>query len=104
MVSAKQRNGFTSTILKHLKDSQQLILSQVFFVHYVYLFRLSNSSTKVTAGVGDGDGDGTVPLISLGYMPVKGWIDNPTLNPSGIKIVTKECMLFVFKFYLLICR
>ncbi|CAG8650933.1 22413_t:CDS:10 [Dentiscutata erythropus] len=33
--------------------------------------------------------DGTVPLLSLGYMCVKGW-KNPLYNPAGIKVITRE--------------
>jgi len=33
--------------------------------------------------------DGTVPLISLGYMCVKGWKDS-LYNPAGIKVITRE--------------
>ena len=30
-----------------------------------------------------------MPLISLGYMCVKGW-KNPLYNPAGIKVITRE--------------
>ena len=33
--------------------------------------------------------DGTVPLLSLGY-PCIAWRDNPLLNPSKVRIVTRE--------------
>eukprot|EP01105_Mastigella_eilhardi_P015273 TRINITY_DN347_c0_g3_i10.p1 TRINITY_DN347_c0_g3~~TRINITY_DN347_c0_g3_i10.p1 ORF type:complete len:437 (+),score=95.63 TRINITY_DN347_c0_g3_i10:795-2105(+) len=45
---------------------------------------------NVTSGVQDTNGDGTVPLVSLGYMCVDGWPNHPELNPSGIRVVTKE--------------
>ncbi|CAG8461691.1 6729_t:CDS:2 [Paraglomus occultum] len=41
------------------------------------------------SGVHNGEGDGTVPLISLGYMCVKGWKDS-LYNPAGIKVITRE--------------
>lgn len=40
-------------------------------------------------GIRLGAGDGTVPLISLGFMGLKGWKD-PVYNPSGMKSITKE--------------
>ena len=51
---------------------------------------------RLQHGIYMADGDGTVPLISLGYMCVKGWqrmsnaADAVNLNPSAIKVVTKE--------------
>jgi len=50
---------------------------------------ISYSSTLVTHGIRLSEGDGTVPLISLGFMGVKGWKD-PVYNPSGMKSITKE--------------
>ncbi|KAH3744198.1 Lecithin:cholesterol/phospholipid:diacylglycerol acyltransferase [Pelomyxa schiedti] len=44
----------------------------------------------ISAGVQSTDGDGTVPLISLGYMCVEAWPNNPKLNPGGVQTVTKE--------------
>ncbi|TPX39071.1 hypothetical protein SeLEV6574_g07438 [Synchytrium endobioticum] len=44
---------------------------------------------NVEHGVRLGAGDGTVPLISLGY-PCLAWRDNPLLNPSNIRVVTRE--------------
>ena len=41
------------------------------------------------SGVRFSDGDGTVPLVSLGLMPRKGW-KTRRLNPGGIRIVTHE--------------
>ncbi|CAG8496425.1 5614_t:CDS:10 [Ambispora gerdemannii] len=41
------------------------------------------------SGVHSGEGDGTVPLMSLGYMCVKGW-QNKLYNPAGIKVITRE--------------
>lgn len=40
------------------------------------------SGTMVKSGVLTTDGDGTVPLISLGYMCVKGWKEK-RFNPAG---------------------
>lgn len=36
------------------------------------------------------EGDGTVPLVSLGYMGVKGWRKYKHLNPAGVKSVVRE--------------
>ena len=41
-------------------------------------------------GVHLSDGDGTVPLISLGLMCRKGWAPGSPLNPSGMRVVTRE--------------
>ncbi|CAG8545945.1 21111_t:CDS:10 [Rhizophagus irregularis] len=49
----------------------------------------SDKDPKIKSGVHNGEGDGTVPLLSLGYMCVKGW-KNPLYNPAGIKVITRE--------------
>lgn len=36
------------------------------------------------------EGDGTVPLLSLGYMGLKGWRQYKHLNPSKIPVVVRE--------------
>lgn len=36
------------------------------------------------------EGDGTVPLLSLGYMGLKGWRQYKHLNPSKIQVVVRE--------------
>ena len=42
-------------------------------------------------GVLTGDGDGTVPLVSLGYLCVKGWRDERlNLNPGRAPVVVRE--------------
>ena len=42
-------------------------------------------------GVLTGDGDGTVPLVSLGYLCVKGWRDERlSLNPGRAPVVVRE--------------
>eukprot|EP00753_Platysulcus_tardus_P008129 PLAT15650.1.p1 GENE.PLAT15650.1~~PLAT15650.1.p1 ORF type:complete len:674 (+),score=359.21 PLAT15650.1:7-2028(+) len=48
-----------------------------------------NAALNVTAGVQVGAGDGTVPLISLGYMCVRGW-RSPLRNPAGLPVITRE--------------
>ncbi|KAH3759738.1 phospholipid:diacylglycerol acyltransferase [Pelomyxa schiedti] len=53
-------------------------------------YEVFNSTARVFSGVQDVDGDGTIPLISLGYMCVKGWPDNDVLNPGRSPVVTKE--------------
>jgi len=51
--------------------------------------KISNMDKKLSFGVQLTEGDGTVPLISLGYMCVRGWKD-PKFNPSNMKIITRE--------------
>jgi phospholipid:diacylglycerol acyltransferase len=51
---------------------------------------LNGMPTKTKNGVKLGNGDGTIPLLSLGYMCRNGWVDNAKLNPSAIKIRTRE--------------
>lgn len=43
----------------------------------------------IVAGTQVSDGDATVPLMSLGWMCVKGWKDSRR-NPAGIEVVTRE--------------
>merc|ERR1712137_820486 len=50
---------------------------------------LSNAAALVSSGVRMADGDGTVPLLSAGFMSVKGWKD-PLYNPSNITCITRE--------------
>lgn len=55
-----------------------------------YQMNTSYTSGNTTFGVIESNkGDGTVPLLSLGYMCVKGW-KNPLYNPSNISVLTKE--------------
>ena len=49
----------------------------------------TDESIKLAYGVMDGEGDGTVPLMSLGYMSVKGWT-RKSHNPAGVKLGTRE--------------
>lgn len=52
---------------------------------------IHNPQLNVTSGVLQTDGDGTVPLISMGFLPRRGWKDPSIgLNPYGVKLVTKE--------------
>jgi len=50
---------------------------------------VSNLDASVSSGIRLTDGDGTVPLISNGFMGVKGWKD-PIYNPSNITSITRE--------------
>lgn len=52
---------------------------------------VESDEQKIKYGVRMTDGDASVPLLSLGYMCVEGW-QNTDLNPSGLKVVTKEYM------------
>lgn len=49
----------------------------------------NESKSGFSSGVFLDEGDGTVPLISCGYMGVKGW-KTKRLNPSGAAVVVKE--------------
>lgn len=49
-----------------------------------------NTDNQLSKGVFKCDGDGTVPLLSLGYMAVKGWRKYSGLNPARIPIVIRE--------------
>jgi phospholipid:diacylglycerol acyltransferase len=54
------------------------------------------AGTTVKSGVLTTDGDGTVPLISLGYMCVKGWKEK-RFNPAGASLpryTVDACMLW----------
>jgi len=51
--------------------------------------KINSDQEWVRSGVHNGEGDGTVPLMSLGYMCVKGW-QNKTYNPSKIRVITRE--------------
>jgi len=46
-------------------------------------------SSLVEYGVYTTDGDGSVPILSMGYMCVDGWIDSP-LNPSRMDVIARE--------------
>eukprot|EP00547_Thalassionema_nitzschioides_P010814 CAMPEP_0194256014 /NCGR_PEP_ID=MMETSP0158-20130606/35808_1 /TAXON_ID=33649 /ORGANISM="Thalassionema nitzschioides, Strain L26-B" /LENGTH=569 /DNA_ID=CAMNT_0038994559 /DNA_START=394 /DNA_END=2103 /DNA_ORIENTATION=- len=50
---------------------------------------VEDNEKNIRYGVRLADGDGSVPLISLGYMCVDGWKQGH-LNPSGVKIITRE--------------
>lgn len=43
-----------------------------------------------TTGVSRTAGDSTVPLVSLAYMCHNGWRDFKELNPSGVKVYSRE--------------
>lgn len=49
-----------------------------------------NKATGLYKGVYHVDGDATVPLLSLSYMCTHAWKTFSHLNPSGIKVVTRE--------------
>jgi len=49
----------------------------------------ANEIEDISSGVKVGEGDGTVPLMSLGFMCVKGW-KNDFYNPAKIKVITRE--------------
>ena len=51
---------------------------------------VNDLGNNIRFGVKFSDGDVSVPLISLGYMCVDGWKENKRLNPSNLKVVTRE--------------
>lgn len=50
---------------------------------------ISDQDSGLDRGVQMSDGDGTVPLITLGLICRK-WTTSKTLNPSGVRVVTRE--------------
>jgi len=50
---------------------------------------VNNASIDLNYGVQLGEGDATVPLISLGYMCVKGWKEK-RFNPAELPVITRE--------------
>lgn len=52
----------------------------------------SEAQGDLHKGVYRCEGDGTVPLISLGYMGIKGWKRYRDLNPADIPVVVREYM------------
>lgn len=60
------------------------------YPHFRIDIQVNNQSSNITRGIRYSDGDGTIPLVSLGWMCMHGWRNNPILNPSDIPIVTKE--------------
>ncbi|GIL59569.1 hypothetical protein Vafri_14321, partial [Volvox africanus] len=51
---------------------------------------ISNPGTSLDVGVQLSDGDGTVPLLSLGLMCRHGWRAGGSLNPGGMRVITRE--------------
>jgi phospholipid:diacylglycerol acyltransferase len=49
----------------------------------------NNFLKNIKNGVQSADGDGSVPLLSLGYMCVRGWKDK-RVNPGEIEVVARE--------------
>jgi len=47
-------------------------------------------TNNIRFGTKFSDGDVSVPLVSLGYMCVDGWKDNKRLNPSAVRVFTRE--------------
>jgi len=49
-----------------------------------------DSTQGLHTGIYHVDGDGTVPLLSLSYMCTHAWKNFPHLNPSRMKVITRE--------------
>mmetsp|Transcript_29732 Transcript_29732/g.33146 ORF Transcript_29732/g.33146 Transcript_29732/m.33146 type:complete len:629 (-) Transcript_29732:142-2028(-) len=56
---------------------------------YVVNASKNNKECNISYGMQIGEGDHTVPLLSLGYMCVKGW-NIKRYNPHGVKVITRE--------------
>jgi len=41
-------------------------------------------------GVQNAEGDGTIPLLSLGYMCVEGWVKHKRFNPWNVTCINRE--------------
>lgn len=51
---------------------------------------MQEPTQRAYKGVYHVDGDGTIPLLSLGYLGVEGWVNYKHLNPFGVKSVVRE--------------
>ncbi|EFJ42118.1 hypothetical protein VOLCADRAFT_97885 [Volvox carteri f. nagariensis] len=51
---------------------------------------VSDPGGSLDVGVQMSDGDGTVPLLSLGLMCRRGWRPGGSLNPGGMRVITRE--------------
>ena len=74
----------TSKFTKESVDPRDLLLPMSIDL------KEENGANGLYKGVYHVDGDSTVPLISLSYMCTHAWPNFTHLNPSGIKIITRE--------------
>ncbi len=51
---------------------------------------VDDKNLDLVKGVYRCEGDGTIPLISLGFMGIKGWRKYKSLNPSGSRVIVRE--------------
>eukprot|EP00590_Aulacoseira_subarctica_P012224 CAMPEP_0172417628 /NCGR_PEP_ID=MMETSP1064-20121228/4168_1 /TAXON_ID=202472 /ORGANISM="Aulacoseira subarctica , Strain CCAP 1002/5" /LENGTH=651 /DNA_ID=CAMNT_0013156103 /DNA_START=35 /DNA_END=1990 /DNA_ORIENTATION=+ len=75
-----------------LEDKETLAFGSNVYVDppIIMATNITDQQKSIKNGVLLSDGDGTVPLISQGYMCASGWVENPKLNPSRIKTITRE--------------
>lgn len=62
-------------------------------MHMPHLLDLerNDQGQRLHHGIYHVDGDGTVPLISLGYLGIRGWRDHKSpLNPHGVRSIVRE--------------
>ncbi len=59
------------------------------YLPYALDHTVNNPNKNIIVGTQLTDGDVSVPLVSLGYICADTW-RKPKLNPSGIKVVTRE--------------
>ena len=71
---------------KNLAPDSTNFLDPPFLIDSAY----ADIKNNITNGVQTADGDGSVPLVSLGFMCADAWQNSERLNPSQMKVVTKE--------------
>lgn len=80
----KPRNQENDQFTKESVDPRDLILPMSIDLQE------EDRSKKLYKGIHHVDGDATVPLLSLSYMCTHAWRNFTHLNPSGIKVITRE--------------
>jgi phospholipid:diacylglycerol acyltransferase len=70
-------------------DDEKSIPSEE-YIPYILDSSVNDPAKHVHFGTRSSDGDISVPLISLGYMCVDRWKNSKKLNPSNIKVTTRE--------------
>ncbi len=59
------------------------------YIPHILNTTVNLEAARISHGVSLTNGDATVPLISLGFMSVKGW-KHPRFNPSNVTTITRE--------------
>lgn len=60
------------------------------YIPYIMDASVNDPENHVHFGTRSSDGDISVPLVSLGYLCVDRWKSSKKLNPSNIKVTTRE--------------